>query len=119
MLPGLRFNVNSTGIIQLLAGYDYNGVDPVAPLLQVLGTMRLALDDFSETKQAVSSRASAAALEELAAIEALMAAAVEAEPAAGGPDDGAASPVSGGPSGGGGGGGGNTTDVVSLAVRRV
>jgi acetyl-CoA carboxylase/biotin carboxylase 2 len=74
----VRFNVNSTGIIQLLAGYDFNKTDdPVTPLLEVLGTMRLAVDDFSETKQAVSSRASKAALAELAAIEDLMTAAVD------------------------------------------
>ena len=89
-------------------------MDECEPL--VLGTMRLALDDFSETKQAVSSRASTAALEELAAIEALMAAAVEAEPATAGPDDDAASPLAR-PSGTR--EGGALTDVVSLAVRRV
>ena len=94
----VRFNVNSTGIIQLLAGYDFNKTDdPVTPLLEVLGTMRLALDDFSETKQAVSSRASKAALRELAAIEDLMTAAVD-------PVDSLAS---------------TGTDVVSVAVARV
>ena len=66
----VQFKVNSAGIIQILAGYDFtaNG-DPVTPLMQVIGTARLAADDFAETKEAVSSRADAEALAELAAIE--------------------------------------------------
>ena len=69
----VKFNVNTAGIHQLLAGYDFNKTaDPVTPLLEVLGTLELALDDFSETKQAVSSRASKAALAELASIEEFM-----------------------------------------------
>ena len=74
----VKFNVNSAGIAQLLSGYDFNGeADPVTPLLEVVGTMRLAADDFAETKEAVSSRADKAALEELAEIENLMRGAVE------------------------------------------
>ena len=89
----VKFNVNTAGIHQLLAGYDFNKTaDPVTPLLEVLGTLELALDDFSETKQAVSSRASKAALAELASIEEFMQSAMVT-------DDG--------------------TDVVSVAVKRV
>ena len=76
----VRFNLNHIGIIQLLAGYDFNKTpDPVTPLLEVLGTMRLALDDFVETKQAVLSRAGKAALKELTEIEELMTAAMDAQ----------------------------------------
>jgi acetyl-CoA carboxylase/biotin carboxylase 1 len=89
----VKFTVNTAGIHQLLAGYDFNKTaDPVTPLLEVLGTMELALDEFSETKQAVSSRASKAALTELASIEEFMQSAMVT-------DDG--------------------TDVVSVAVKRV
>ena len=96
----VKFNVNSTGIIQLLAGYDFNkNDDPVTPLLEVIGTMRLAVDDFAETKQAVSSRADKAALEALAEIENLMR---DSEKKSG-VDVGEASAV----------------DVVSVAVKRV
>ena len=98
----VKFNVNSAGIIQILAGYDFTANDdPVTPLLQVIGTARLAADDFAETKEAVSSRADAAALAELAAIEALLGTAVQAELA--GEDSAAAA----------------GKDVVSVAVRRV
>ena len=76
--------------------------DPVTPLLEVLGTMKLAVDDFSETKQAVSSRASKAALDELAAIENLMRAAVGSKD-----DDGRRASLD------------ECTDVVSVAVARV
>ena len=97
----VKFNVNSAGIIQILAGYDFTANDdPVTPLLQVIGTARLAADDFAETKEAVSSRADAAALAELAAIEALLGTAVQAELA--GEDSAAAA----------------GKDVVSVAVRR-
>ena len=89
----VKFTVNTAGIHQLLAGYDFNKTaDPVTPLLEVLGTMELALDEFSETKQAVSSRASKAALTELASIEEFIQSAMVT-------DDG--------------------TDVVSVAVKRV
>ena len=99
----VRFNVNATGVVQLLAGYDFNKTkDPVTPLLEVLGTMKLAVDDFSETKQAVSSRASKAALDELAAIENLMRAAVGSKD-----DDGRRASLD------------ECTDVVSVAVARV
>ena len=98
----VKFNVNSAGIIQILAGYDFTANDdPVTPLLQVIGTARLAADDFAETKEAVSSRADAEALAELAAIEALLGTAVQAELA--GEDSAAAA----------------GKDVVSVAVRRV
>ena len=95
----VKFNVNSAGIAQLLSGYDFNGeADPVTPLLEVVGTMRLAADDFAETKEAVSSRADKAALEELAEIENLMRGAVDAPDA----NDGS-----------------SAADVISAAVRRV
>ena len=100
----VKFNVNSAGIIQILAGYDFTANDdPVTPLLQVIGTARLAADDFAETKEAVSSRADAAALAELVAIEALLGTAVQAELAG---EDSAAAAAAG-------------KDVVSVAVRRV
>ena len=98
----VKFKVNSAGIIQILAGYDFTANDdPVTPLLQVIGTARLAADDFAETKEAVSSRADAEALAELAAIEALLGTAVHAELAG---EDSAAEAGK---------------DVVSVAVRRV
>ena len=73
-------NLNSAGIIQILAGYDFTGNDdPVSPLLKVIGTARLAADDFAETKEAVSSRADTESLAELAAIEQLLLTAVQSE----------------------------------------
>lgn len=93
--PLVRFSRTSTGVDQILAGYDYNG-DPTEVLFDVLGTLPLVVDDFMESREAVISRARPSARLELREIAEAMSASIVGEA-----------------------NGENTTDAVSAAVMRV
>ena len=93
--PLVRFSRTSTGVDQILAGYDYNG-DPTEVLFDVLGTLPLVVDDFMESREAVISRARPSARLELREIAEAMSASIVGEAK-----------------------GENTIDAVSAAVMRV
>ena len=93
--PLVKFARNSTGVQQILAGYDFNG-DPTEVLFDVLGTLPLVVDDFMESRESVISRARPKARDELRQIAEQMSASIIGQAS-----------------------GENTTDAVSVAVSRV
>ena len=93
--PLVRFARMSTGVLQILAGYDFNS-DPTEVLFDVLGTLPLVVDDFMESREAVISRARPKARRELREIAETMSASIVGDTV----ED-------------------STTDAVSSAVNRV
>ena len=76
--PLARFTRSNAGVVQILAGYDFNG-DPLEVLFDVLGTLPLVVDDFMESREAVISRAKPKARDDLREIAETMSASIIAD----------------------------------------